>query len=228
MLSAEQNDLLTRVSADVPMGRLFRQYWHPFAAEAEMRDRWTMRVRLLGEDLVLFKDRQGRLGLIAEQCPHRRASLAYGIPTDEGIRCCYHGWMMDKEGRCLDQPNEDRAPLKGKVITTAYPVQSLGGILFTYMGPQPAPLLPKFDAFVQPRAIRCLGKAVIPTNWLQIMENSLDPVHTEWLHGKLYEFMKEDEGVKTAISRHHVKIAFDEFEYGIVKRRLLEGQSEDF
>ena len=227
MLSSQQNDLLTRVSADVPMGRLFRQYWHPFAAEAEMRDRWTMRVRLLGEDLVLFKDRQGRLGLIAEQCPHRRASLAYGIPTDEGIRCCYHGWMMDKEGRCLDQPNEDRAPLKGKVITTAYPVQSLGGILFTYMGPQPAPLLPKFDAFVQPRAIRCLGKAVIPTNWLQIMENSLDPVHTEWLHGKLYEFMKEDEGVKTAISRHHVKIAFDEFEYGIVKRRLLEGQSED-
>ena len=114
MLSSEQNDLLTRVSADVPMGRLFRQYWHPFAAEAEMRDRWTMRVRLLGEDLVLFKDRQGRLGLIAEQCPHRRASLAYGIPTDEGICCCYHGWMMDKEGRCLDQPNEDRAPLKGK------------------------------------------------------------------------------------------------------------------
>ena len=227
MLSSDQNDLLTRVSADVPMGRLFRQYWHAFAAEAEMRDRWTMRVRLLGEDLVLFKDRQGRLGLIEEQCPHRRASLAYGIPTDEGIRCCYHGWMMDKEGRCLDQPNEDRAPLKGKVITTAYPVQSLGGILFTYMGPQPVPLLPKFDAFVQPRAIRLLGKAVIPTNWLQIMENSLDPVHTEWLHGKLYEFMKEDEGVKTAISRHHVKIAFDEFEYGIVKRRLLEGQSED-
>ena len=227
MLSSDQNDLLTRVSADVPMGRLFRQYWHAFAAEAEMRDRWTMRVRLLGEDLVLFKDRQGRLGLIEEHCPHRRASLAYGIPTDEGIRCCYHGWMMDKEGRCLDQPNEDRAPLKGKVITTAYPVQSLGGILFTYMGPQPVPLLPKFDAFVQPRAIRLLGKAVIPTNWLQIMENSLDPVHTEWLHGKLYEFMKEDEGVKTAISRHHVKIAFDEFEYGIVKRRLLEGQSED-
>ena len=227
MLSSEQNELLTRVSADVPMGRLFRQYWHAFAAESEMRDRWTMRVRLLGEDLVLFKDRKGRLGLIAEHCPHRRASLAYGIPTDEGIRCCYHGWMMDKEGRCLDQPNEDRAPLKGKVVTKAYPVQSLGGVLFTYMGPQPAPLLPKFDAFVQPRAIRCLGKAVIPTNWLQIMENSLDPVHTEWLHGKLYEFVKEDEGVKTAISRHHVKIAFDEFEYGIVKRRLLEGQSED-
>ncbi|MGZ3410452.1 MAG: Rieske 2Fe-2S domain-containing protein [Xanthobacteraceae bacterium] len=227
MLSSEQSELLTRVSGDVPMGRLFRQYWHAFAAESDMRDRWTMRVRLLGEDLVLFKDRQGRLGLIAEQCPHRRASLAYGIPTDEGIRCCYHGWMMDKEGRCLDQPNEDRAPLKGKVITKAYPVQSLGGVLFTYMGPQPAPLLPKFDAFVQPRAIRCLGKAVIPTNWLQIMENSLDPVHTEWLHGKLYEFMKEGEGVKTAISRHHVKIAFDEFEYGIVKRRLLEGQSED-
>lgn len=228
MISAEENEVLTRVGPGTKMGNLLRRYWQPVAGLSEMRDRWTMKVRMLGEDLVLFKTRGGKFGLIAEQCPHRKVSLAYGIPTEEGIRCAYHGWMMDGEGRCLDQPNETgRNAMKGKIVTAAYPVEELGGVLFTYLGPAPAPLLPRFDGYVEPRAIRHLGKAVINCNFLQIMENSVDPVHTEWLHGKLYEFLNEDKGAKVAISRHHVKIAFDEFEFGIIKRRLLEGQSED-
>ena len=106
MLSEQENELLTRVGPGTPMGKLQRRYWHPVAGVDEMRDRWTKRVRLLGEDLVLFKDRTGKFGLIGEFCPHRRASLAYGIPTDDGIRCPYHGWKFDGAGRCLEQPNE--------------------------------------------------------------------------------------------------------------------------
>ena len=179
MITAEENEVLTRVGPGTKMGNLLRRYWQPVAGLSEMENRWTMPVRMLGEDLVLFKTRGGEFGLIAEQCPHRAASLVSGIPTEEGIRYPYHGWMFDGQGRCVEQPNETgRNALKGKVVTSAYPVQELGGLLFAYLGPEPAPLLPRFDGFVEPRAIRHLGKAIINCNWLQIMENSVDPVHT--------------------------------------------------
>jgi 5,5'-dehydrodivanillate O-demethylase len=228
MLTAEENEVLTRVGPGTRMGNLLRRYWHPVAGTSEMAKRWTLRVRVMGEDLVLFKTRAGRFGLIAERCPHRAASLAYGIPTEEGIRCPYHGWMFDGAGNCLEQPNEsERNAMKGTKVTAGYPVQEMGGLLFAYLGPLPAPVLPRFDGYVAPRAIRHIGKYVIPCNWLQIMENSVDPVHTEWLHGQLYQFRHEDKGAKVAIAKHHKKIAFDEFEFGIIKRRLMEGQSED-
>ncbi|MBO0753386.1 MAG: Rieske 2Fe-2S domain-containing protein, partial [Bradyrhizobiaceae bacterium] len=228
MMSAEQNDMLTRVGPGTPAGNLLRRYWQPVAAVSEMTGRWTRRVRLLGEDLVLFRDREGRIGLIAEFCPHRRASLGYGIPTKAGIRCPYHGWEFGHDGRCLSQPNEpDRSALRDKAGTRAYPVEELGGLLFAWLGPEPRPLLPRYDGFVAEGTIRMLGRALIPVNWLQIMENSLDPVHTEWLHGHHYEFLKEREGIKVAISARHERIAFKEFEYGITKHRLLAGHSED-
>ncbi|SAK54579.1 Rieske (2Fe-2S) domain-containing protein [Caballeronia fortuita] len=228
MLTAEQNETMTRIGPGTPMGKLLRRYWQPFAAASELDDKWTKRVRLLGEDLVLFRDRQGRRGLIAEQCPHRRASFAHGIPTEQGIRCPYHGWEFSAEGKCLDQPNEpDNCTFRDKVTTDAYSVEELGGVLFAYMGPEPRPLLPRFDGFVAPGAIRMMGRALLPVNWLQIMENSVDPIHTEWLHGHHYEFQKEQEGVKVAISAKHEKIAFNEFEFGVTKHRLLAGHSED-
>jgi len=228
MLTPEENERLTRVGPGTPMGNLLRRYWHPVAGLAEMSDRWTKRVRILGEDLVLFKDRAGRFGLIGEACPHRRASLAYGIPTAEGIRCPYHGWMFDRTGRCIEQPNEpEGSNFKDKVALPGYSVDELGGLIWAYLGPLPAPLIPRYDGFVDGPAIRHVGQAVIPCNWVQIMENSVDIVHTEWLHGKLYEFLKEKDNVKVAIAKHHVKIAFDEFPYGIIKRRLMEGQTED-
>src|SRR3978361_924702 len=128
MLTAEENERLTHVGAGTPMGNLMRRYWHPVAGLAEMEDRWTMRVRILGEDLVLFKDRTGRFGLIGEFCPHRRASLAYGIPTDEGIRCPYHGWEFGHQGQCLSQPNEpEKSSFKNKVQTPAYSIQEMRG-----------------------------------------------------------------------------------------------------
>jgi 5,5'-dehydrodivanillate O-demethylase len=228
MESATQNKLLTEVGKGTPMGNLMRRYWQPIGALVDMDNKWTRRIRLLGEDLVLYKDRQGRLGLIAEQCPHRRASFAHGIPTQEGIRCPYHGWEYNAQGKCINQPNEqDKCAFRDKVSTDAYPVEEMGGMLFAYMGPQPQPLLPRWDGFVAEGTIRMMGRTILPANWLQIMENSLDPVHTEWLHGHHYEFLKEQEGVKVAISTRHLKIDFKEFEYGMTKHRLLEGHSED-
>jgi 5,5'-dehydrodivanillate O-demethylase len=228
MLTPEESELLTRVGPGTPMGELLRRYWHPVAMSDQMRGRWTKRVRIMGEDLVLFKDRTGRFGLIAEACPHRRASFAYGIPTAKGIRCPYHGWMFDGTGRCLEQPNEPvGSSFKDKVTTSAYPVRELGGLVWAYLGPLPAPLLPRIDGFVVEPAVRTVSVTRIDCNWLQIMENSVDPVHTEWLHGKFFEFVREKDNVKVAYSDHHAKIAFDEAEYGIVKRRLMVGQSED-
>jgi len=228
MESVKQNKLLTEVGRGTPMGELMRRYWQPIGAAVDLESKWTRRVRLLGEDLVIFKDRQGRLGLIAEQCPHRRASFAHGIPTENGIRCPYHGWEYNAQGKCIHQPNEqDKCAFRDKVSTDAYPVQEMGGMLFAYMGPQPQPLLPRWDGFVAQGTIRIMGRTILPINWLQIMENSLDPVHTEWLHGHHYEFLKEQEGIKVAISTRHLKIDFKEFEYGMTKHRLLEGHSED-
>ncbi|MFM8920782.1 MAG: Rieske 2Fe-2S domain-containing protein [Limnohabitans sp.] len=228
MESAKQNKLLTEVGKGTPMGNLMRRYWQPIGALVDLDNKWTRRIRLLGEDLVLFNDRQGRLGLIAEQCPHRRASFAHGIPTQDGIRCPYHGWEYNAQGQCINQPNEqDKCAFRDKVSTDAYPVEEMGGMLWAYMGPQPQPLLPRWDGFVAEGTIRIMGRTLLPINWLQIMENSLDPVHTEWLHGHHYEFLKEQEGVKVAISARHLKIDFKEFQYGMTKHRLLEGHSED-
>jgi 5,5'-dehydrodivanillate O-demethylase len=228
MLTPEENALLTQTGPGTPMGDLLRRYWQPVAIATEMDTRWTKRVRIMGEDLVLYKDRSGKLGLIGEQCPHRRASMAYGIPTEDGIRCPYHGWKFDGTGACLEQPNEpEGSTFKDKVSLPGYPVQELAGMIWAYLGPLPAPLIVKLDGYVAPRAIRMVAQAVIPCNWLQIMENSADPIHSEWLHGHFAEFVEEQKGVKYAFSGHHLKIAFDEKPYGIVKRRLKVGQSED-
>jgi len=232
MLTAEQNELLTRVGPGTPCGDMMRRYWHPIAAVSELEGlKWNKRVRLLGEDLVLYRDKQGRMGLITEQCPHRRASLAYGIPTDNGIRCPYHGWEFGHAGQCLEQPNEpEKSSFKNKITTPAYSVEEMGGMFWGYMGPaESKPLLPRIDGFVTDGTIRMLGRTLIPVNWLQIMENSLDPIHTEWLHGHTYEFIREQQGKghKVAISTRHEKIAFREFEHGITKHRLLAGHSEE-
>ena len=178
---------------------------------------------------MLFRDRQGKRGLIAEQCPHRRASFLHGIPTERGIRCPYHGWEFNAQGKCLNQPNDpDNPAFRDKVATDAYPVEELGGLLFAYLGPQPQPLLPRFDGFVTPGTIRMMGRALLPVNWLQIMENSLDPVHVEWLHQYMrnYVLRKLGKPEKQRAPSRHEKIGFDVFEYGLLKRRILEGQTE--
>ena len=228
MLTPQENERLTRVGKGTPMGELQRRYWHPIAATEDLEKSFTKRVRLLGEDLVLYRDRNGKFGLIAEFCPHRHASFVNGIPDVDGIRCSYHGWKFDAAGQCTEQPNEpDSSTFKDKVKIAGYPVEAMGGMIFAYLGPLPAPLLPRWDGFENERAIRTVGWCRIPCNWLQVMENSLDPVHTEWQHGKYQEFWEEQRGNTYAISRKHLKIDFEEFEHGMYKRRLLAGASED-
>ena len=143
MLSTQENAELTQVGPGTPMGDLMRRYWHPIAATAELDERPTKAVRLMGEDLVLYRDKSGTLGLIERACPHRRVDLSYGIPEEHGLRCMYHGWMMDETGQCIEQPFEETVHpdgrFKEKVKIAGYPVQEMAGLVFAYMGPQPTP-----------------------------------------------------------------------------------------
>ena len=233
MLTLEQNARLTRVDPGTPCGELMRRYWHPVAAVSQMKDRYTMPVRLLGEDLVLYKDRSGTFGLIEPRCPHRRMSLIYGIPLENGIRCAYHGWAFDETGRCIEQPYEEtedpEGRFKDKVKAKAYPVETLAGLVFAYMGPAPAPLLPRWDVYAIDDVVRDIGYAVLDCNWLQCQENSLDPIHVEWLHNDFSNWVMENLGRDDLKGNRiiHEKIGFDVFDYGIIKRRVIQGGSED-
>ena len=146
MLTAEQNERLTKVGPGTPTGELMRRYWHPIAAASQMNDRATKPIRILGEDLILYKSNAGVYGLVDNHCPHRRMGMVYGIPTDDGIRCVYHGWVFDETGRCLEQPYEEtEAPdnhFKDKVRIRAYPLQVKSGLIFAYLGRSPLPCSP--------------------------------------------------------------------------------------
>lgn len=186
MLSREDNERLTRVSRGTPMGELMRRYWQPVAAVGQLDEHPTRPVRIMGEDLVLYRDAHGRYGLLDRHCAHRRADLCYGIVEDRGLRCHYHGWLFDGTGRCLEQPFEEiarpEARFKDKVELTAYPVEAKAGLLWAYLGPLPAPLIPDWDLYHQ-RGYKQIVFAEIPCNWFQGQENSIDPIHFEWLHG---------------------------------------------
>ena len=215
MLTREENELLTQVSRGTPCGELLRRYWHPVAAAAELTDEKPIRaVKILGEELAVYRDRAGRYGLVGEHCPHRLASLAYGRVDEEGIRCPYHGWKFDGAGKCLEQPAEpSEGRFKDRIKHVAYPVEYLGGLIYAYLGPAPAPLLPRWDVLVWEHGRRWIVKeSIIDCNWLQPMENSVDPSHLYWLHGDTERFVPS---VKTYAEKHE----FIRFEYGIRKRR---------
>ena len=224
------NEKLMRVGPGTPMGNLLRFYWWPVAASAELLDNPVKPVTILGENLTLFKDRQGRLGLVGQRCAHRRFDLQYGIPENEGLRCPYHGWMYDTTGQCVEQPAEnEETSFADKVRVPAYPVEELGGLIFAYLGPQPAPLLPRWDLYTKENSIRSIAEGTVPANWLQCMENSADPVHTEYLHGRLAKYVEERKGNVNSRNQftHHEKIAFEKHPMGMVKRRLTTGRPAD-
>jgi 5,5'-dehydrodivanillate O-demethylase oxygenase subunit len=243
LLTTHENERMTGVGPGMPMGELLRRYWFPIAATAQLPSFATKPITLLGEELVLYRDRSGTLGLVGHRCPHRSAGMLFGVPEQHGLRCAYHGWRFDETGRCLEQPYETTedpdSTFKDRVSIKAYPVQELGGMVFAYLGPEPAPLLPRWDLFVMEGVVRDIGTAVVPCNWLQIMENSLDPVHVEWLHTHFSNYVLERLGrpdlrrtgarnnKDQTIGWRHQKIGFDVFEYGIIKRRILEGMTED-
>ena len=209
------------------MGNLLRRYWMPIAGSSEFSAKPIKPVRLLGEDLVLYKDLGGRFGLIARHCPHRGADLSCGTVEGQGIRCFYHGWKFDEAGQCLEQPYEDIANPNPKgrqgCGATAYPVRELAGLLWVYMGPQPAPELPVWEPFTFANGFREIVLAEVPCNWFQCQENSIDPVHFEWMHEN-WSARLRGEAVKVA---RHLKLQFDEFEHGFIYRRVREGANEN-
>jgi phenylpropionate dioxygenase-like ring-hydroxylating dioxygenase large terminal subunit len=190
------NPLLTQVGPGTPCGELLRRYWQPIAAAAELGDR-PRKVRVLGEDLVLFRDRKGRAGLLYPRCMHRGTTLYYGRVEAEGIRCCYHGWLFDVQGRCLDQPCEpDGGRHRDQARQPWYPVEERYGLVFAYLGP-PAkkPVLPLYDNLESIAAGETLwitvggfgstgdgSLAVAPYSWLHMNDNVMDPFHVQVLH----------------------------------------------
>src|SRR4051812_14403329 len=175
MLTQEQNDRLTRVGPGTPMGELLRRYWFPIVRESDLDAEPVLAVKLLGENLALYCNDNGDLGLVTQRCPHRGARLAYGIPEENGLRCPYHGWLFSPEGQCLEQPAEpEDSTFKHRVKIPAYPVQEMGGLIWAYLGPEPAPLLPRYEIFVRPDMDRDVGISRLPCNWVQVSENTVD------------------------------------------------------
>ena len=192
MMSAEQNDLITRIGPKTPAGVLMRRYWQPAALVDELSgNRPVKPIRLLGEDLVIFRDESGRYGLIERHCPHRGADLAFGRLEDGGLRCAFHGWLFDVSGKCLQTPAEpDNSPLCANIRQKAYPVRERSGVLFAYLGPGEPPDLPDFDCFVAPDEYTFAFKGLIECNWLQALEVGIDPAHASFLH----RFFEDEDG----------------------------------
>jgi len=195
MLSPEENELLTRVGPGTSCGELMRRSWHPILAEAQLRENPVQPIKILGEELVLYRDRGGRLGLLHHRCAHRAMQLRFGVPEDEGLRCCYHGWLYDQTGRILQTPLEPvESHIKDHVRLKAYPVQEMGGLIWAYLGPEPVPLLPRWDLFVREDGFRQIVAHRLPCNWLQVMENRGDLGHAIYLHGRLFQYALERQG----------------------------------
>ena len=186
---------LTDVDAGTGAGELLRRYWHSFARSNEATDLPKV-IRLLGEDLVLFRDHNGTAGLIEPRCCHRGTSLLYGKVEDDGIRCCYHGWLFDAEGQCLDQPCEpERGRNKASYRQPWFPIVEYNGLIFAYLGPpEKKPVFPRYDIFEnlsEDEEIVIIdhfafgGPVVAPCNWFQTHENAMDPYHIFILHNAI-------------------------------------------
>ena len=186
MLTKEENELLCRVEGAAPMGQLMRRHWTPVCLIEEVAepDGAPVKARAFGEDLVVFRDSDGRVGVMDEYCPHRRASLVFGRNEEGGLRCLYHGWKMDVEGNVLEMASEPAAScMAAKVKHTAYPTKEWGGMVWAYMGPretmpefQPPSWAPTADTRV------AIAKVIIPCNWAQILEGAIDSAHSSSLH----------------------------------------------
>jgi phthalate 4,5-dioxygenase len=214
MLSREENELLTRTGPGTPGGDYFRRYWLPvlLVSEAPAPDCPAVRLRLLGEDLVAFRDTEGRVGLIDEFCPHRRASLFWGRNEECGLRCVYHGWKFDVNGDCVDMPNEPpEYGFDNKVRIAAYRTREYGGIVWAYMGPpEHVPELPKLEWARVPGSHRYISKRRQETNYLQAIEGGIDSSHSNFLHASVEAFRAAPdylEKVKTSANlraRYHL------------------------
>jgi len=222
MLTREENERLTRVGPGTPAGELLRRYWFPVGVASELtEENPTQLVRILGETLVLFRDKKGRVGLLDDRCSHRGASLCYGRVEERGIACAYHGWLYDAHGNCLETPAE---PLNSKFHLTvkqrSYPVQKLVGLYWSYLGPEPVSLLPNFDILFRKDGHRKIFiQPQLDCNWFQAMENSMDPAHLQILHQETAGRGRTIQNTTRGLTDDVEKFDFYEVPYGLMKRR---------
>jgi phthalate 4,5-dioxygenase oxygenase subunit len=241
MLTAEENALLCRVEGAAPMGRMMRAHWLPICMSEEVAepDGTPVRARLLGEDLVVFRDSEGRLGVVGEHCPHRRASLALGRNEESGLRCLYHGWKIDVEGNVVEMPSEPAAScLAAKVRHTAYPSEEAGGFVWTYMGPDAPPPFeaPAWAPSAQTRI--SIVKMRIDANWAQVLEGAIDSAHSSTLHATDMPPARVDGARATATvwprpstdkaPRLHVQRTDFGFRYAAIRRPIKDAATRDY
>lgn len=184
MMSSQQNDLITQVGALTPGGKLLRNYWQPVALVDELPSERPIRaVRLMGQDFVVFRDEAGNYGMLDRDCPHRGADLAAGRLEAGGVRCAFHGWLFDVNGKCLSTPGEPLgSTLCNKIRQSTYPIVERSGILFGFIGKGAPPAFPHFDCFVAPESHTFAFKGLFECNWLQALEVGIDPAHASFLH----------------------------------------------
>jgi len=222
MLTREENERLTGVGRGTPAGELLRRYWFPVGVASELTDEApTQLVRILGETLVLFRDKKGRVGLLEDRCPHRGASLSYGRVEERGLSCPYHGWLFDAKGNCLETPAE---PCESKFHLTvkqrSYPVQKLVGLYWAYLGPVPLPLIPNFDIWFRKDGERKIFiQPQLDCNWFQAMENSMDPAHLQILHQETAGRGRAISNSTRGLTDDVASFDFYEVPYGLMKRR---------
>ncbi len=204
MLTKEENDLLTQTGPGTPAGKMLRSYWQPAALSEELPAGGApLPLRLFGEDLVMFRDELGCIGLLDLHCSHRGTDLSYGRLEDGGLRCVYHGWLYDVHGKCLETPAEPPGSrLRDYARHTAYPCQEVGGVIFTYMGEGEPPLLPNYEVFAALPEHRFMTKYFHECNYLQGLEGNMDSVHVRFLH----RFLRTGQGRK-ALEEHPKELA---------------------
>jgi phthalate 4,5-dioxygenase oxygenase subunit len=242
MLTHEENELLCRVEGDAPMGQLMRRHWTPVCLIEEVRDPdgAPVKARVFGEDLVVFRDTEGRVGVIDEYCPHRRASLVYGRNEDRGLRCLYHGWKFDVHGKVIEMASEPASsPMLDKVKHKAYPVHEWGGMVWAYMGPQhavpefaPPPWAPTADTRVS------IIKVLLPCNWAQILEGAIDSAHSSSLHSS--DFVPARVSAGEATEKNWLRPSTDKaprlqvertdygFRYAALRRPIFNANTHDY
>jgi 5,5'-dehydrodivanillate O-demethylase oxygenase subunit len=213
MLSPEENQLFTRIGPGTPMGKFLRRYWHPIGCSEFVTSK-PQRTKMLGEELVLYRGASGTPVVLQLRCAHRSVALDYGRVEGDNIRCPYHGWLYDRTGQCLAQPAEPEASsFKEKVRLTSYRTQEFGGLVFAYMGPDPAPVLPLYDVLQMTDGVKDIQVQNINANWFNHVENIVDISHLAWLHG--YTF--------PAYGARKVTYHWERKEYGADNVMLVDG-----
>jgi len=220
MLKPEENQRISRIGSGTPMGETLRRYWMPAALCDELpeADGAPIRVRLLGENLVAFRDSTGAVGLVEDACPHRRAPMFFGRNEECGLRCVYHGWKFDRHGTCTDMPSEPPDSLfKTKVTIRAYPTWEGGGVVWAYLGPAAeAPPPPDFEWLRAPATHRFISKTFEHCNWLQAMEGGLDTAHSSFAHN---EHLGSKEWIRNRDGAPRIDVERTDYGYSYISTR---------